>query len=221
MKLIKPSFEILTPIDGEEILKSIEKVARTCYKSEDKIAPGSAEKLVKILVTRGHEAMLEFADITVKFTCDRGVSHELVRHRLTSFAQESTRYCNYGKDAHMQFIIPSFTTLEEQTLTPYDLTNQEITDLPANERIWLGTMSYAEVQYNNLIKSGWSPQEARSVLPNSLKTEINMKASIREWRHVFKLRCAPAAHPQMRELMIPLLHEFKKQIPIIFDDITY
>ena len=217
MKLIKPSTEILTSIDGEEILKEIEIIARTCYKSEDKITDDglSARKLITQLIKNKHEAMLEFGpSITVKFICDRGVSHELVRHRIASFAQESTRYCNYSKDDHMLFIVPFWLDLTDW--------NNQIT-VPSDDprQIWLREMSRSEISYNKLIKQGWSAQKARSVLPNSLKTEINVCANIREYRHIFNLRCHPSAHPQMRELMIPLLDEFKSKIPILFDDINY
>lgn len=221
MKLIKPYYEILTPIDGQEVLKTIEKVARTCYKSEDKITDDSAEKMVKALISRGHEAMIEFFDITVKFVCDRGVSHELVRHRLADFAQESTRYCNYSKDKfdnQLRFIIPEWTTITEDIYKEYirieTSTNEEFV-------IWYNAMLYAENQYNRLIDLGWQPQQARSILPNSLKTEINMKMNLRSWRNFFRLRTAVATHPQMRELTRPLLDELKTKIPVIFDDIIY
>ena len=232
MKLIKAHYEITTPINGEEILKQIELAARTCYKSEDKIEyeplsipdiegdkyigdkevpdyyAKSARILIPKLITRGHEAMLEFGgNITVKFICDRGVSHELVRHRLASFAQESTRYCNYNKEEDIIFIQPCW-------ITDISSDNEDVTN-------WYDAMCESEDRYNNLISLGWSPQQARSVLPNSLKTEINVSANIREWRHILKLRTSKAAHPQMRELMCPLLDELKNKIPILFDDITY
>ena len=242
MKLVKPSYTILTKINGEHILADIERVARTCYKSEDKIkyaeavngknphkpvfCASSARLLIKKLIDNKHEAMLEFGDsITVKFICDRGISHELVRHRLASFAQESTRYCNYGNDEHMQFIIPCwYEDVKEEVievkwddLNTIKLDNEE--DLVTGYYIWLNAMAQAEADYVRLLASHWSPQQARSVLPNSLKTEINIKANIREWRHIFTLRTAKAAHPQMRELMCPLLDDFKSKIPILFDDI--
>lgn len=244
MKLIKASYEIITTINGEEILKQIELAARTCYKSEDKIEYGSKEivdyfaqgmdnpikhivptgkaKSARILVSKlirnNHEAMLEFGgNITVKFICDRGVSHELVRHRIASFAQESTRYCNYGKDEHISFIIPSWceTTIHE------GICNNSTNDIRLYcENTWLKSMLDSETRYNTLISNGWSPQQARSVLPNSLKTEINISTNIREWRHIFKLRCSNAAHPDMRAIMRPLLDEFKSKVPILFDDIN-
>ena len=264
MKLIKASTEIITPINGEEILKRIELAARTCYKSEDKIGTfkicngckaynsdgqmisvieeckygkvfehkfctAQNEKVIGIvshidlvnrLIQNKHEAMLEFGgNVTVKFICDRGVSHELVRHRLASFAQESTRYCNYGKDEHISFIIPSWMNWNEGECTK--ATYSYINVGHDGHNTWLNAMLDAEDRYNTLIKKGQSPQQARSVLPNSLKTEINVSANIREWRHILKLRIANAAHPDMQYLMRPLLDEFKEQIPILFNDINY
>ena len=164
--------------------------------------------------------MLEFGgNIHVKIICDRGVSHELVRHRLASFAQESTRYCNYGKDEHIIFIIPNqLERINECICTDI----RDIEHTSQGEAIWITNMLYSELHYNILMKDyKWTPQQARSVLPNSLKTEINISANIREWRHILKLRTSKAAHPQMRELMCPLLDELKSKIPILFDDITY
>ena len=210
MKIIDASYEILTPITGNE-LKMIEKAARTCYKSEDKITDDSAKTFVKGLIKRGHEAMLEHGpSLSVKFICDRGVSHELVRHRLASFAQESTRYCNYGNDKfgnELTFIKPCFW--EESSPEYYN---------------WVVAMSSAENSYLALTTGyGASPQQARSVLPNSIKTEVIMTANYREWRHFFNLRAARAtgpAHPQMEELTVPLLDEISCKIPVIFDDIA-
>lgn len=234
MKLIKQSFEIITPIDGEVILKQIELAARTCYKSEGKIeyedlidtsvAPFnvirnytavSARPLIKMLLAKGHEAMLEFGgNITVKFTTDRGVSHELVRHRIASFAQESTRFCNYSKGDHITFIIPNWMDIKEDT---YE--HLTMIDIQDSWGIWFMAMQYAQEEYNELISKGWSPQQARSILPNSLKTEINVSANLREWRHIFKLRCSAGAHPQMIDLMNPLKKRFQSLIPILFDDL--
>lgn len=214
MNIIEPSFEILTKISdgGIEELKYIEKIGRVCYKSEEKITEDgeSAKKFIKTLISNGHEAMIEHGSISVKFICDRGVSHELVRHRIASFAQESTRYCNYSKDKfgnELTFIIPWFF-------------NRDCRD---NEKFkaWNDAMAFSEEYYMKLLDLGATPQEARSVLPNSLKTEITITANYREWRNIFKLRTALDAHPQMREIMRPLLDELKTKLPIIFDDITY
>ena len=205
MKIIEPSYEILTPINGAE-LQRIERVARTCYKSEDKIGPGSAEKIISMLIKNDHMAMIEFFDITVKFIHNRGFSHEMVRHRLCSFAQESTRYCNYSADKF------------ENTITiinPYWLDS----DCSFIANLWYDAMQKAEKSYFALIKAGLPAQAARGVLPNDLKTEINVKANLREWRQIFKLRTSSAAHPDMRRVMVPLLQELKNLIPIVFDDL--
>jgi len=207
MKTIKPSYEILTKIHRGEILKSIEVAGRTCYKSEDKITEDSASKFVKMLINKGHEAMIEHQSISVKFVCDRGVTHEMVRHRIASFAQESTRYCNYSKDKfgnELTFIEPCF--FEKN---PYD----------RNMELWTQAMISAEQYYLEMIDNGATPQEARSVLPNSLKTEIIVTANLREWRHYFKLRTASVAHPQIREVSIPLLKELQEILPEVFYDI--
>lgn len=210
MQIIRARYDILTPISegGIAELKHIEKIGRVCYKSEDKISEdgSSAKKFVKMLIDRGHEAMIEHSFLSVKFICDRGVSHELVRHRIASFAQESTRYCNYSNDKfgnELTFIKPCFWE---------NATSEGMA-------IWLNAMSNAEYSYLKLIKAGAQPQEARSVLPNSIKTEITITANYREWRNFFKLRTAKAAHPQMRELTIPLLKELKEKLPVVFDDI--
>lgn len=205
MRVIEPSVEILTPIDGEAILKMLEAVGRTCYKSEDKIQEGSAEKFISNIVKRGHEAVIEHYNITVKFICDRGVTHEIVRHRLASYCQESTRYCNYANDkfnGEITVIKPMF--LEVGT---------------DGWELWRDACAMAEKFYFDLLDFGCTPQEARAVLPNSLKTELVMTANIREFRHFFNLRCSKAAHPQMREVANMLLREFKERIPVLFDDI--
>ena len=205
MKIINASYHIETPIDGAEILKRIEKAGRTCYKSEDRITDESPEIFVRMLMERGHESVLEHESITVRFVCDRGVSHETVRHRIASFSQESTRYCNYSGNRfgnQITFIKPCF--LEEGT---------------DGYKLWKQAMFIAEKEYFALLNWGCTPQEARSVLPHSIKTEIVMTANLREWRHFLKLRTAKAAHPQMRELTVPLLEELQRQIPVVFDDI--
>lgn len=234
MKLIKPSYEILSKIEGTELLKSIERAGRTCYKSEELISEQSAEKFIKMLIERGHESVLEHEKISVLFICDRGVSHEIVRHRIASFSQESTRYCNYSKDKfnnQLTFIIPEWMTDYLPTENAYAATDDNATAtineiLESNptqgaKNLWLRAMQQAEENYNCLTGAGWQAQQARSVLPNSLKTEIVVTANIREWRTIFKQRTAKAAHPQMRELMCPLLDELKTIIPVIFNDINY
>lgn len=201
MEIIEPSHEILTLIDRESIYKAIELAGRTAYKSEDKINEKSSVFFITNLVVRGHESVLEHVNITVKFICDRGVTHEIVRHRLVAYTQESTRYCNYNRKG-ITFIRPPFWENE-----------------PEQRHCWYSLLRSAELAYNYLINNGASPQEARSVLPNSLKTEIICTANIREWRHILTLRCSKTAHPQMRQLMIPLLQELKAKLPILFGNI--
>lgn len=230
MYLIKPYYEILTNIEGQKILKNIEKIARTCYKSEQKIKEGSAETLIKALIKNDHTAMIEHESISVRFICDRGVSHEMVRHRIASFAQESTRYVDYSGE--ITFIIPCWLNLPEGkyewrfqendfTFNGNFMTYQEQDSLKiSNDKNFIKLLQYAELGYKALrYTNNWKPQEARAVLPNASKTEIVVTANLREWRNIFKLRTDKAAHPQMRELMIPLLKEIQEKIPIIFDDI--
>lgn len=219
MKIVEPKYEILTDISdgGIKELQQIERIARVCYKSEDKITPDgeSAKKLVGFLVKQGHEAMLEHSQLSVLFTCDRGVANELVRHRIASFAQESTRYCDYSKEkfgGELSFIRPYWMRYEDY--------GDEIED--ADGSIWYWSCQKAEDDYKDLIKNGERPEQARCVLPLCLKTEIVVTANYREWRNIFKLRTPVAAHPQMRELMCPLLKELQSKIPVVFDDIyTY
>lgn len=217
MKLIKPSYEILFGIDLS-MLKNVERAGRTCYKSEEKQTADSAKEFIKKIIESGHESVIEHQSVSVLFICDRGVSHEIVRHRLCSFSQESTRFCNYNKDQfdnQLTFIIPLwFDGIDEGK---YEGTIEVPSESP--RQIWLRAMHRAELDYIKLIKIGWQPQQARSVLPNALKTEIVVTANLREWRTIFKQRTSVKAHPQMRELMVPLLEDFKEAIPVVFDDI--
>jgi thymidylate synthase (FAD) len=227
MKLIKPSYQILTKLDGPEILRNIEVAGRTCYKSEEKITEDSAEVLVARLIKSGHHSVIEHQSFSVRFICDRGVSHEIVRHRLASFSQESTRYCNYSKDKfgnQLTFIIPPWCDIAEgeHEIRFFGNTVSNRHDVPLladTDLVWFLAMARAEKTYNDLIWAGWKAQESRSVLPNSLKTEIVVTANLREWRTIFSQRCAIAAHIQMRELMQPLLAEVQNKIPIIFNEI--
>lgn len=204
MEILKPYFVIEDEIDGEQMLKNLERYGRTCYKSEDKITPDSSRKFVAGILKSGHESVIEHEKVTVRVICDRGVTHEIVRHRIASYSQESTRYCNY-QSRGVKVIEPLFY-LGGKNMAKYD--------------VWMIAMLDAERHYLKLLEIGSTPQEARSVLPNSLKTEIVITYNLREWRHFFKLRCSKKAHPQMREITIPLLRVFQELIPVIFDDIT-
>ena len=200
MQAIKAYTQIFKDFEGQKVLQKLELVGRTCYKSEDKITEDSAAKFVAGLIKRGHEAMLEHVSITVKFVTDRGISHEIVRHRLASYAQESTRYCNYSQDKfghELTFIIPDFLEYGSEGF-----------------KLWKDEMKQVEKTYFAMLEAGHTPQEARSVLPNSLKTELVMTANLREWRAFFKLRAANstgAAHPQMLEITRPLLDDLKEE----------
>jgi thymidylate synthase (FAD) len=205
MKIINAGYEFVTPIDGETILKRIEQCGRVCYKSEDLITEDSAKRFCAGIIKRGHEAVLEHCSLTIKFIIDRGVSHEIVRHRIASYCQESTRYCNYSKDKFGN---------EITVIRPYFWDKSD-----SRYHSWVLAMENAERIYFELLNQGATPQEARSVLPNSLKTELVMSANIREWRNFFKLRTPLSAHPQMREVTIPLLKDLQEKIPVLFDDI--
>lgn len=207
MKLVKPEFSILGMTNGspEGLMSLIERCGRICYKSEARITEGSAETFLKSIVKRGHEAVLEHGVVTALIVCDRGVSHEIVRHRLASYCQESTRYCNYSKNdfgSEISVIEPLY--LEPGT----DAYNA-----------WHKACLVAEKEYFDMLNAGCTAQEARAVLPNSLKTEVAITMNMREWRHFFKLRCAPAAHPQMREVAKLGLKQMTELFPVLFEEI--
>ncbi|MBW1650138.1 MAG: FAD-dependent thymidylate synthase [Deltaproteobacteria bacterium] len=205
MKIIEPSYEILFMQNNDQLLSLVEKAGRACYKSEDKITAGSAESFVKMILKSGHHSVIEHANISVRFVCDRGVTHELVRHRLAAYSQESTRYSNYSKDKFGN---------EITVIRPF-FWNKD----PKKFAVWKRAMEQTEKAYMELLSMGARPEEARSVLPNSLKTEIVMTCNLREWRHIINLRCSKAAHPQIREIMFPLLSDFYSRLPAVFEDL--
>lgn len=221
MNILRPSFEILTPISegGIEELKHLEKIGRVCYKSEDKITEdgSSAKKFISNIVKSGHEAIIEHGSVSVLFTVDRGITHEIVRHRVASYAQESTRYVNYSQDRFGNGI----NVIDVTSCVDYDssLSKLSADELQQVYYEWYDAMADAERHYMKMLELGVSPQIARGVLPNSTKAELTMTANYREWRHFFQLRCAKGAHPQIREVAIPLCKEFQKRLPILFDDI--
>lgn len=205
MKIVHPRVELINPPEYKELLNIVETAGRVCYKSEDKIKEGSAEEFIRNVIKRGHEAVIEHGVLTAKFICDRGVTHEIVRHRLASYCQESTRYCNYSAtkfDSEITVIQPLYLEPGSKAWS-----------------IWELAMKEAEAAYFGLLNEGLYPQEARAVLPNSLKTEIVMTANLREWRHFCKLRASKAAHPQMREIAVKLLNILKTKYPVFFEDI--
>jgi len=230
MRFIQPSYEILACPNGEELLRLLEVAARVCYKSEEKIAGGhkaacgvrwakepSSHDMVRKILKSGHLSVIEHQSITVRFICNRGVSHELVRHRLCSFSQESTRYCNYGKGDHgLNIIEPSYRPHEGNG----GVSENEHTNEGERRRIWEQALEVIEQTYKVLLDMGETPQQARDILPIGLKTEIVTTCNLREWRHIFDLRCSKRAHPQIRELMIPLREELRQRIPLIFDEVS-
>lgn len=211
---IKPSVEIIDTIDYERIAKKIEKIGRVCYKSEHLITDDSAEGFICRVLKRGHESVIEHESITVKVICDRGVTHEIVRHRLASYTQESSRYCRYSSDKFGNQI----TVIDIASGFNYDLNNP---DHLRKYEIWKSAMEFTEKAYMDMLEAGATPEEARSVLPNSLKTELVMTMNIREWRYFFKMRVDKAAHPQMREVASIIYEEFKEKLPVFFNDLEF
>ena len=205
MKIIEPSVELIGEIDSEKVMRHIELAGRVCYKSESRISDDSADKFIANIIKSGHESVIEHISVTFKIICDRGVTHEIVRHRLASYSQESTRYCNYASDKfanELTFIKPCFWNESDK-----------------NFLLWKETMAQIEKIYLEMLANGAKPQEARSILPNSLKTEIFMTANLREWRHFLKLRTSERAHPQMREVALEICKILNEKLPVIFKDV--
>ena len=203
MKIVEPSVELMRDFDGAEIMKFIEHCGRTAYQSEKNITADSAEKFIRNLIKRGHESVLEHFSATFKIICDRGVMAELTRHRLASFTIESTRFNDYSSKkfgGELTFIEPCFCK-DTETL------------------VWKSYMSRSEKDYLRMLNIGATPEQARAILPNSLKTEIIMTANLRELRHILQLRCDKKAHPQMRQVANMILAVLKEKLPIIFEDI--
>ena len=213
MITVTPSVEILSDSSYETILRKIERIGRVCYKSEDKIREDSAESFIRAIIKRGHESVIEHESISVKVICDRGVTHEIVRHRIASYSQESTRYCNYTSDKFSNQI----SCVDIATGFHYDMNNEADRK---KWQIWNDAMEAAEKYYFALIEAGAKPEEARSVLPNSLKTEIVMTMDLREWRHFIRLRGSKAAHPQIVEITAMIREEFIKRYPVFFEDLA-
>ena len=205
MKLIEPRV-CVESYDSRKIMKNLERACRTCYRSEDLITEESYKTLLKNCINRGHESILEHEKITIRMTCDVGVYKDLTRHRFASFSIESTRYCNYGKDKfdnEINFIRPIFA------------------DELDKFNIWENTMKTIEDAYMKMVAAGYKPDEMRMILPHSVAAEVTMTANIREWKHILDLRTKKMAHPAVQQVMIPLLLNFKKNMPEIFGDIEY
>ena len=206
MKVIQPGVYIESDISEDDAIMLIEKAGRVCYRSENKIKRDSGKTFIRNILKRGHESVIEHVSVTVRVICDRGVSHEIVRHRIASYSQESTRYCNYSDDKfgnEITVVMPCFFNDDECY----------------GYKVWYDACQFAEDAYFELLRHGVSPQEARSVLPNSLKTEMFITMNLREWRHFFRLRCSHAAHPQMRQIANMILNQFKQLFPLFVEDI--
>lgn len=208
MKIIEPSVELINPVPYEVALNTIEIAGRTCYQSEDKMTDNSAEGFIRRIIQRGHESVLEHVSVTARFICDRGVSHEIVRHRIGAYSQESTRYCNYsdGKfGGEIAVIEPCFVEYGTGSYV-----------------VWKDACEMAEAYYMRLMNGNTkhlTPQEARAVLPNSLKTTLIVTYNIREWRHFFRLRCDPAAHPQTKQVANMARELLTERYPVFFEDL--
>lgn len=216
MRTVEAHVEFINPPEYAVVLNTIERVGRTCYKSEDKMTEFSAEDFVRRLIKRGHEAMIEHGSVTLRFINDRGVSHEEVRHRIASFGQESTRYCNYSKDKFDGEV----TYINIERGMELDAT---VSKLPFEVKLaiiheWMVACLDAECHYLRMLELGATPQIARSVLNNSTKTEICITMNFREWRHFIRLRNDPAAHPQIREVAQQALDMLYEKYPVFFEE---
>ena len=216
MRTVEAHVEFINPPEYAVVLDTIEKVGRTCYKSEHLITEDSAEGFVRRLIQRGHEAMIEHGSVTMRFINDRGVSHEEVRHRIASFGQESTRYCNYSKDKFDGEV----TYIDIERGMELDST---VSKLPFEVKLaiiheWMVACLDAERHYMRMLELGATPQIARSVLNNSTKTELCITMNFREWRHFIRLRNDPTAHPQMREVAQQALDMLYEKYPVFFEE---
>lgn len=209
MKFLSPSFNIVHAPTYKEVLKVLEHMTRKAYQSEELTAPGTAERLIRMLLDKKptpHESVIEHMGFSVEFICDRGVSHELVRQRLASYTQESTRYCNYAKGKFGN----------EITLVPM---HDGLTPVQLERRMML--YRAIETVYLDEILDGIPPQQARDVLPTCLKTDIGVTANFREWRHIMRTRTHKTAHPQMRKVMRPLLVWAREFYPVLFENVGF
>ena len=201
MEIAKPCIELFTQDDPKDICARIELYGRTCYQSHAKKTDDSYDPFIRGAISRGHFSIIEHEKVTAKVNCDRGVTHQIVRHRLGSYSQESTRYVSYQRG--ITVIQPCFLNGKKDDI---------------KQILWEHAMADAEKYYAELVHHGCKPEEARAVLPNSLRSELIITYNLREWRHFFWLRCSPGAHIQIREVAIELLRLMQEYLPIIFDD---
>lgn len=223
-KIVKPKFQILSHLNERSILKHLERCGRTCYKSEDKITDDSCYKFIKMLLSKGHESVIEHYNISIKFVCSRALSHQLVRHRLCSFSEQSQRYCNFETKVDMGIIQPYWmdeSDIKKIRNKSFSSVLQVPNKVSKKCQYWLESVIDSAVTYGILLRSNpeMTPQQARSLLPNAAKTEIVCTANLRQWRHILKLRTSKGADPEIRELMIPLLRKLQEKLPTLFSDI--
>lgn len=204
MKIVDQSIEVLTKTPYEDAVSLVEEAGRTCYKSETKGTVEGAEKFIRGIIKRGHESVIEHFTITVRVITDRGTTHQIVRHRLASYSQESTRYCNYSKDKFGNEITVIKPNFNEDSL---------------NYKNWKACCEDSEIAYLHLLGDGATSEQARAVLPTCLKTELVMTMNTREWRHFLKMRLDKAAQKEIRDLSQMILDQFKEKYPVFFEDI--
>lgn len=212
MQIIQPYARIMDVPDleaGIKLLKKIEWCGRISHRSEEDQKETSYERFIRsVVMNHGDWSIVEHASATCDFYVDRGITHELVRHRLFSFTQESTRFVNYEKKMPPSFVLPEYVRSEHEADENVHLNG-----------IWVDTIEACESGYQRLLQAGAPPQIARSVFPNALASRIIISGNLRNWRHFFIMRTTKEAHPQMREVTIPLLSEFQSKIPVLFEDI--
>jgi len=203
MQIVPISFQFLDPFtadDGIRMLKKIERIARVSHRSEDRVTEDSYDKFLRsVVMTHGDLSVIEHVNVTVEVEVDRGITHEIVRHRIGAYTQESTRFVNYNKQP-MRFIQPPFKSA-------------------MTDSFWEEAVEHLEETYLALLKEGEPPEIARSVLPNSLAAKLVITYNLRMWRYFLIMRTTKEAHPQMKLLTIPLVDRFKETIPILFEDI--
>lgn len=221
VNIVEPYAELLTPrneIEGQVMLQNIELYGRVSHRSEDLQTESSWERFIQsVVLTHGDWSIVEHCSATVEFLVDRGITHEIVRHRHFSYTQESTRFVNYTKEGHPPQFVDPFSSAPVDPDPAGDEAEDRLVARNRNE--WEAAILDAESRYKGLLQGGASPQIARSVLPNALASKIIMTGTLRAWRHFLIMRTTREAHPQMRQVAVPLLAQFKKRVPLLYDDI--
>lgn len=214
MKIVEPYAKILDCLDksdGIQLLRKIEFAARISHASEEQQTTDSWDRFLRaVVIGHGDWSVVEHASVSVDFKVDRGITHELVRHRLFSFTQSSTRFINYAKKMEPEFVRPEFAQKPDALGIAIE---------PNSTDAWDFAVNVCEDSYRKILAAGFTPQIARSVFPNALASRILITGNLRNWRHFLIMRTTRESHPQMRQVTIPLLEQFKERIPILFEDI--